>query len=239
MADFYEANALYNGVFRGRALVQAEGKIGGMRNVFVKFQGLKDFFVKPPHGGIIKNPFKGHAKAYAGDLCEFRAEGNEVYILKTYEVSVAAGASDTTVKIVRNGFRHIPFVGDVLMKAPTTITGTGKAVTVTAVVANGDVWDVTLSEALGALTKGEVLVEGASAGASVKAMVTNPNAFFDCDCDFLYDPASADDIASGARYLYAPSLANESVKMYANKMQPLPASVKKLNKSLVDGWFNL
>ena len=58
------------GVFLGRTLVQQHGEIGGARSVFVKLQGNKNELVFPTFGGQIKNPFKGQAKLYAGDLCE-------------------------------------------------------------------------------------------------------------------------------------------------------------------------
>ena len=67
------------------------------------------------------------------------------------------------------------------MVAPSALDGKGKAVAVTAVEktfdekGKQDGWKVTLSAALGSLTKGQVLVEAAEAGANVQAMVTNPN----------------------------------------------------------------
>lgn len=244
MGNFYENSRLYGGSFIGRTLVQASGEIGGHRHVFVKLQGQgKNGLVFPTSGGVVKNPFKGFAKAFAGDLCEYRIDGT-VRLLKTYEVAVAAEAASTSVLIVRDGYRHKPFVGDVLMAAPSELAGTGTAVTVTAVektsdTTAGDVWKVTLSATLGALTKGAVLVEGEEAGSDKQAVVKNPNAYLPCDYDFVYDPASGDDDFEGARYMLTPCLANEDTKLYVSKMSPLPASVKALNKSRVDGWFNL
>ena len=70
-------------------------------------------------------------------------------------------------------------------------------------------------------------------------MVTNPNAYAPCDFDFIFDPASGDDDFDGARYMFTPCIANEDTKLYINKMSPLPDSIKALNKSRVEGWFNL
>lgn len=244
MANYYEQSALNSGVNFGRALVQASGEIGGHRHVFVKLQGSgKNGLVFPTSGGIVKNPFKGFAKAFAGDLVEYRIDGS-IYILKTYKVAVAAAAASTSVLIARDGYKHVPFVGDVLMAAPDEIDGTGTAVTVTAVEkttdsAAGDVWKLTLSATLGALAEGAILVEGAEAGSDKQAMVTNPNAFLPCDYDFLFDPASGDSDYEGARYMLTPCIANEDTKLYVSKMSPLPASVEALNKSRVAGWFNL
>lgn len=244
MANYYEQSVLNGGSFLGRALVQASGEIGGHRHVFVKLQGSgKNGLVFPTTGGLVKNPFKGFAKAFAGDLVEYRIDGS-IYLLKTYKVAAAAAAAATSVLVVRDGFKHVPFVGDVLMVAPDEIDGKGTAVTVTAVekttdTTAGDVWKVTLSATLGALAAGAILVEGSAAGSDVQAMVTNPNAFLACDYDFAFDPAASDSDFEGARYALTPCIANEDTKLYIDKMSPLPASVEALNKSRVTGWFNL
>lgn len=244
--SYIDQQILGGGISKAGLLIQTSGQIGGKRHVFVGLTGDHGF-VYPTIGGYIANPFKGTAKAYAGDLCEYSPTDGKVLLLKTYEVAVAAAASDTTVKIVRDGFRHRPFVGDILMVAPSELAGTGTAVTVTAVTKTtdstaGDVWAVTLSETLGALTAGAILVEGAEAGSDKSPVVTNPNAFFPCDEDFFYNPDDEDDGGdefSKARYTYTPALAGQGVKMYTDRMQPLPASVKALNKSMWDGWFEL
>ena len=69
MADFYQQILLNSGYLPGRALVQARGSIGGHRYVFVKLQmSGKDALVFPTTGCVIKNPFKGNARAFAGTL---------------------------------------------------------------------------------------------------------------------------------------------------------------------------
>ena len=248
MGNFYEAQIARSGHFAGNVLIQAKGEIGGLRHVFVSLAGPKAGVMYPVSGGILKNPFKGHSKMFAGDLIEYKADGT-CLLLKTYEV---AKATSTAEVLISSGaceqgevFRHIPFVGDVLMAAPSTIGGTGKAVTVIAVEntydANGsqDGWKVTLSEALGSLTKGQVLVEAAEAGASAKAMVTNPNCYLEKDCDMIFMPATGDDDFDGARYLFTPVLMMGREFAYIDRMQPLPKYIKDLNKSKVDGWFLL
>lgn len=245
MADFYQQILLNSGYLPGRALVQARGNIGGHRYVFVKLQmSGKDALVFPATGCVIKNPFKGNARAFAGTLFEYKPDGTG-YILKSYAVAKAtAAATDTDIYLKRDGYSLIPFVGDILMVAPTTLTGKGTAVTVTAVkaetdVAAGDVWKVTLSATLGSLTTSSVLVEAKEAGASKEAMVTNPNAYLPCDFDFVFDPAASDNDFDGARYLVAPALALGDVFLYEDRMQPLSAALKALNKSKVNGWFNI
>ena len=225
------------GVFRGRKLIQKRGEVGGSKSVFVKLQGIKNELVYPTFGGFIKNPFKGAAKMFAGDLCEYRTNSDgvkpEVYILKTYLVESANG---TTVNIVRDAFKHIPFVGDKVGVAPSAIGGAVTAVTITAVTATKvsgvDVWACTTSAAL-TTKKGDVLVEADAEG---KMLVKAINAVIDCDIDMLDAPATGDEDFDGARYAYTPALGGV---MYISKMSPLPACVKSVNKSPINGWFQI
>lgn len=234
------------GVFLGKTLLQRRGEIGGARYVFVKLQGNKNELVFPTFGCKIMNPFKGTAKMYAGDLIEYRyndgKKGATGYILKTYVVAKnTTNDTDTEIYIVRDGYKHIPFVGDTIMKAPATLDGTGTAVTVTKVEAtvdtNKDVWKLTLSATLTALKAGDVLVEAAEAGESKNPMVTNPNAMCPADYDFLYEPSTGDTDFDGARYFMTPVLHGTA---YIDRMSPMPKSVLDArNKSLVTGWFEL
>lgn len=234
------------GVFLGKTLLQRRGEIGGARYVFVKLQGNKNELVFPTFGCKIMNPFKGTAKMYAGDLIEYRyndgKKGATGYILKTYVVNKATStSSDTVIYLTRDGYKHIPFVGDVLMKAPATIDGTGTAVTVTkvepTVEASKDVWKVTLSDTLADLKVNDILVEAVEAGSGKNPMVTNPNAMCPADYDFLYEPSTGDSDFDGARYFMTPVLHGTA---YIDRMSPMPKSVLDArNKSLVTGWFEL
>lgn len=234
------------GVFLGKTLLQRRGEIGGARYVFVKLQGNKNELVFPTFGCKIMNPFKGTAKMYAGDLIEYRYNDGEKgatgYILKTYVVNKATSTSaDNVIYLTRDGYKHIPFVGDVLMKAPATIDGTGTAVTVTkvepTVEASKDVWKVTLSTTLADLSVDDILVEAVEAGPNKKPMVTNPNAMCPADYDFLYEPSTGDLDFDGARYFMTPVLHGTA---YIDRMSPMPKSVLDArNKSLVTGWFEL
>lgn len=246
--DFYQQRILNNGVFNGTTLIQAHGEIGGTRHVFVKLQtSSKNGLVYPTVGGVLTNPFKGHAKIYAGDLLEYdpgigSSTGATVKILKTYEVAADASAA-TEIQIVRDGYHHKPFVGDFLMKGGSTIDAASTATTVTAVekttdATAGDVWKLTLSAAL-TLSKGDVLVEAAAGSGDSQPAVTNPNSYAPSDFDFLYAPVDGDDDYEGARYLLTPCLANPDTVLYESKMSPMPAGVLALNKSRVNGWFML
>lgn len=234
------------GVFFGRTLVQQRGEIGGARSVFVKLQGNKNELVFPTFGGRVMNPFKGQAKIYAGDLIEYRTDENgvkpEIYLLKTYKVF---SQSSTTIKLYRDGYKHIPFVGDIIMKAPDDITAkTGNSATVTAVRkgtdTNQDVWEVTVDTAL-TLTKDDILVEAkAAATGTAEMLVQNINAVAPCDYDFVYssvaDPTDDDDEFDAARYFMTPALGGT---MYKSKMSPIPACCEVFNLANVNGWFTI
>lgn len=225
------------GVFRGRKLIQRRGEVGGAKSVFVKLQGIKNELVYPTFGGFIKNPFKGAAKLFAGDLCEYRTNDDgvkpEIYILKTYLVESVSG---TTVNIVKDGYKHIPFVGDKIGVAPDELGGEMTAVTVTAVkaakVGSVDVWAVTVDSALSA-EKGDVLVEADEEG---KMIVKHINGVIDCDLDMLDAPATGDEDFDGARYAYTPALGGI---MYTKKMSPMPACVWAVNQAKINGWFQI
>ena len=225
------------GAFRGRKLIQRRGEVGGAKSVFVKLQGIKNELVYPTFGGQIKNPFKGAAKMFAGDLCEYRTNDNgvkpEIYILKTYLVESVSG---TTVNIVKDGYKHIPFVGDKIGVAPDEIGGAMTAVTINSIkvakVGEVDVWACTCSATLNA-EKGDVLVE---AGADGKMIVKAINGVFDADADMLDAPSTGDDDFDGARYLYTPALGGI---MYTHKMSPMPKCVLDLNIAKINGWFQI
>lgn len=228
----------YVGVFRGRKTIQRSATIGGARSVFVKLQGNKNELVYPTFGGYIMNAPKGAPfKFFAGDLVEYRTDANgvnpEIYILKTYKVVSASG---TTVNILNDGFKHVPFVGDKIGVAPEEIGGEMTAVTVTAVknaeVGGKKVWAVTTSAAL--TTKADdVLVE---ADANDKMLIKNINAVCPTDLDMFDAAATGDEDFDGARYSYTPALGGI---MYINKMSPMPACVLKLNKVNVNGWYQV
>lgn len=225
------------GAFRGRKLIQRRGEVGGAKSVFVKLQGIKNELVYPTFGGRIMNAFKGAAKLFAGDLCEYRTNDKgvnpEIYILKTYLVESVSG---TTVNIVKDGYKHIPFAGDKIGVAPDEIGGEMTAVTVNAVksakVGSVDVWALTVSATLTA-KKGDVLVE---ADAGNKMLVKAINGVIDADCDMLDAPATGDEDFDGARYMYTPALGGI---MYTHKMSPMPKCVLDLNIAKINGWFQV
>lgn len=226
------------GAFRGRKLIQQRGEIGGTRSVFVKVKGIKNELVYPTFGGKIMNPPKGNGfKMFAGDLCWFKTDDKgvnpEIYLLKTYLVESVSGS---VVNIVKDGYKHVPFVGDKIGVAPEEIGGEMTAATITKVVVSkvGEVavWACTVDKALTA-NKGDVLVEANEEG---KMLVEAVNGVVDCDADLLDAGATADNKFEGARYYYTPALGGI---MYTYKMSPMPACVLKLNESKINGWFQI
>lgn len=227
------------GTFRGTTLRQSKGKYGGARSVFAKFKGIKNELVYPYNGGMIQNPPKGEGfKFFAGDLMEFRTNENyakpEVYLLKTYLVESVSGS---VVNIVKDGYKHTPFVGDKIGVAPGEIGGAMTAATITKVevtkVGDVDVWACTTDSALTA-EKGDVLVEADEDG---NMLVKQINAFADCDGDLPYDATVGDDEFEKTKYLYTPAVGG--VYIYIHKMSPIPACVKKVNVSQFNGLFKL
>lgn len=224
----------YVGYFRGRKTIQRSGVVGGARSVFVKLQGNKNELVYPTFGGEIKNPFKGPAKIFAGDLMEYRTDENglnpEIYVLKTYKVT----HMEEGISIENNGYRHIPFVGDKI--ALVNAEGeAGEAITITSVketvLHNGaKVWGCGTDKAVS--TSG-VYVEVDADG---EPYVKKVNAVAPTDLDMFDAPATGDEDYDGARYFYTPALGG---LMYESKMSPVPEFAKKFNKCDVNGWFKI
>ena len=242
MAEIIQNGRMSTGTFAGTVLAQSSATLGGQRHVFYLPQGPRPAPQYPAYGGILVNPFKGHGKIYAGDLIEHSLDG-KCKLLKSYEVAKPTTQATDVVIYISSGaceqgevFRHIPFVGDNLMVAPSALDGKGKAVAVTAVEktfdekGKQDGWKVTLSAALGTLTKGQVLVEASNKGDSVQAMVTNPNCYVEVDYDCPFVPATGDADFDGARYMLTPNMMRGVELAYIDRMQPLPDSIKKADK---------
>lgn len=228
------------GSFLGRTLITEKGEFGGSRFVFVKLQGKKNELVFPTFGGQLKNPFKTGGKIFAGDLFEFRTDQYglkpNLYLLKTFVVKSQDGSDATKVTLVRDGYKHIPCVGDILMKAPSVIGGKGAAYAINSVSVNSDGnWVVVFNTTIGSLSAGDILVEAKEAGADVEMLIKNINAVAPCDYDVLYPGnATTSIVANEARYYMAPALGG---LMYIHKMSPMPQCVLDLNRCNINGWF--
>lgn len=220
-------------VFLGRATISSSNAFGERKYVFYNIGGGNKNSWRPTNGGVLQNPYKNGGKFYQGDLAEYTLDG-KVTILKTYEVAEAVEATSVEVKIVRDDFRHKPEVGDIIMKAPSSLSGTGVAHTVISVDESDNAyWALTLNTALGALSKGDVLVEGEKDGAGVNMKVKNPNSFLDIDAVNLFQTNNPEE---DVIYSIAPVMHEIA---YVDRMSKLPDCVAALNKSLVVGLFEL
>lgn len=182
-------------------------------------------------GGTIANPNKGFGHLWAAQLLQY-TPGQEMLIFRSFAVKSASG---TTINIKADGYSDAPEVGQLLMKAPSTATGTGQSGKVTAVVYDkaNEQFVVTVDTSLGTLAANDILVEasGSAASASATVLVPNPNVFNEADRDLL--PTEG----------YGFENANYSVSAVYNKqawiarMQPLPSYVLAKNRSYIDGIF--
>lgn len=237
MADYFESYGR-GGVFFGNTMFQGSTNVGGARSVFVDLEGVKNDLTHMSWGAQIKNPFKVPAKFFAGDLFEMRYDNNgenpELYLLKTFKVK---SQSTTTVVLYRDGYSHVPCVGDVLMKAPSSMTAKGKGYTVQSVSATTDTWTIVFNTAIDTVTDGDILVEAEKEGASVNMLLHTVNCVAPCDGDFKYSFASgANTDVNAVRMFYTPVMHGT---MYISKMSPMPACVLALNKSRFNGWYEV
>lgn len=235
------------GVFLGRARIAQKRSNGGARYVSVDFQGLKNDLVYVLWGGVLANPFPGVAKLYEGDMfyqeLDDNAENPKLYCLKTYEAATASTAK--TLTLVRDGFRHIPFVGDTLMVEPEAIGGKGAVANVTKVVSTTDtdgnkVWVLTLDANL-TVAKGDILVEGVaftaadSDGNTGEMLVKDINCFAAQDYDMVFEPVADPDDEENyddAEYQLTPVI---GFLGFIHRMSPIPKCVLKLNQSRYKG----
>lgn len=241
-SNYYDQMNAQGAVFNGAVLLQASAEIGGQKHVYFNLKGaVKEAFRYPPIGGIIANPFPGPAKIYAGDLVEHSLgfadnKGGTIKILKSYAVAKAtSAATDTDIYIVHDGYHHIPFIGDKIMVGQKDFKTKGTGVSVTAVEATtdataGDVWKLTLSAALGALTVGQVLVEAAAVGSTLP-VVTNPNCFAPHDYDMPFYTLPGSDEYEKPRLMFTPCLLGPDAIFIKDRMSPLPPAVEAMNIS--------
>lgn len=191
----------------GSMLYQSKEHLpGGSSPVFVKLQGGgKQGLTFPPIGGKLLNPFGGAAKAFAGDRVHFNPAKGEVILIKEYVVVKELRTRDTNkreVYFLRDGFMHIPFVGDIIGKMDFDEPASGVikpkfwnvlrilSVTETTVDVNGrqvDAWRVETDKDVVSgdhdLDVGDIMYEPCPGGKDY-GMVVLPNAYLAADVDF-------------------------------------------------------
>lgn len=244
LAYFYERSRKVRG---GRAVWVKDSNGENRKNVLL--------------GGTILNPNKGFGHLWAAQLVQYiPAEG--CLIFRSFEVSDAALASATTIKIKGDGFSDAPEVGQYIMIAPESLvvetlaadtttgevtktvadyTGTYAKITAVEYDAENAKFNVTLASALGtALEGGEILVEADAAAdaalaeptGNAKVLVPNPNTFNEADADLM--PTEGYGLDGTANYSISTVHDKEA---WIVKMQPLPKYVLAKNRSYIKGIF--
>ena len=225
LAYFYERSRKVRG---GRAVWVKDSNGENRKNVLL--------------GGTILNPNKGFGHLWAAQLVQYTpAEG--CLIFRSFEVSDAALANATTIKIKGDGFSDAPEVGQYIMIAPDDVETDGAYAKITAVEydAENAKFNVTLASALGtALTGGEILVEADAAADAALAeptgkatvLVPNPNTFIEADADLM--PTEGYGLDGTANYSISTVHDKEA---WIVKMQPLPKYVLAKNRSYIKGIF--
>ena len=124
---------------------------------------------KETSGGKLEKLPQAGETLPAGTLISISQAGGVAKELKTFEVAEAVTAESTEIKILSGGMMPKPVTGEFIMKAPSSVTTKGKGIAVTTVTDNKDgTHSITIeANALGTLSKGDVLVGAAGAGASV------------------------------------------------------------------------
>lgn len=116
-------------------------------------------------------------------------------------ISFTVVSGDGTTAVIRPNGGTLPYVGLVLTKLGASFSATGASYAITAVTASAsedNAYEVTFGTSLGTLSKDDILVEGASEGASAAPKVT-PNGYLYNDiCTSDIDPALGNASATGA-----------------------------------------
>lgn len=172
---------------------------------------------KERSGGTLESVVAG-TLLRAGSLVSLSTTGGTAKIIETFEVAEAVGATDTTLKLKAYASHPKPNAGLVVMKAPTTPTGTGKAIALPTPTLNeaDQVYEFTITaNDLGVLAAGDILIKATAAGAtaSIYAMPTGltENDVWIEDGDYAATVASVFD-----------------GEIMEDRIQPIPAFVKTL-----------
>lgn len=198
-------------------------QVGGATPFIIDPQLLKMRLI----GGIVKNALADGEKIAAGTTFAFDAQNHEVKFLKVWEVkSVDTNASTgDSVIVIKKTFQTPVLKADtVIMVAPSTISGTGKAVVAGTVTEAPDSYTITVdSSSIDQVEAGSLLVEAAAAGAS-KGMYCQPNNILHRDFVAGNDQNLGDAVWG---FFHA----------YINTINPIPAAVLgNLNDGIIPVW---
>ena len=178
-------------------------------------------------GGIVQNNLAENEKIAAGTTYNFDAATHKVKFLKVWKVkSVTTDASsgDDTIVIQKTYQTPVLKANTVIMVAPSTISGTGKAVVAGTVEETDTTYTITVDHSsIDAVSAGTLLVEAAEAG-SAKAMYCEPNNILHRDFIAGNDQNLGDAVWG---FFHA----------YINTINPIPACVlANLKDGIVPVW---
>jgi hypothetical protein len=183
------------------------------------------------HGAEVKNTLVEGEKIAAGTPVEYTLSTHQAKFLKVWKVkSVEADASNgtTVVTLFKNAITPKITATTVVMVAPSTIAGTGKAVAVGTLTETDTTISFTVTTtSIDSVTANALLVEAAEAG-SAKAMYCKPGTL------------SVEDIIAGGIYTLV-DVPVGIVHAHQNCANPYPDAVlANLNDSIlmVWEWFN-
>lgn len=147
--------------------------------------------------------------------------GGKANVLKFFKVLEAVTSTGTEIKVrVGLGLPSLK-IGDVIMKVPATLAGTGVAYDITAVSESTDadgqrIATVTLSTTLGALAVGDILTIGSASGTGKDMAVTSMSGLTEND---VY---AEEDGTTGTCAIV------DDGRIMADRIQPIPAIFKAL-----------
>ena len=128
-------------------------------------------------GGMLSSTFIKGEVLHEGSPVYYNAQTHAGKILKCFKVTAVSTSGSNTIITLANSFTTPSLnVGMNLMVAPSTLAGTGKAVTITAVDSSvANYYTITVATAnIDAVTVGSYMVEAAASGSGV-AMYCQPN----------------------------------------------------------------
>jgi len=184
-----------------------------------EFSGGTPVWVHTPSfrivGGLLTSTFNKGELLHAGSPVQYDAQAHTAKILKCFDVTaVTVSGSNTIITVAKNMTTPELHAGMNIMVAPSTLAGTGKSVTLTAVdsisVANSYVITVVTAN-IDAVTTSSYLVEAVSQGSAV-AMYCQPNTLL------------GDDLIIGDQNTVS-IIKKDSCSIYRNAMPDLPAVV--------------
>lgn len=177
------------------------------------FGGGVPVWINPPKrkivGALVLNPLQDMEKITAATPLAYDASTHTAKFQKAWKV-----VSQTGNIVVLKATAATPeiYAGVNVMKIPSTITGTGKGVTVSAVEQNAETNTVSITVAavdIGELVEGDFLVEASKAGTGATMYAVPSNGVYELSID---DTLGGDitfvGIAQGNKYLYGNTIAD-------------------------------